>query len=106
MSPVYLMVREAILRKQVIVATYKGHKRLMCPHVIGRGKGGRPQALFYQFGGTSESGLGPPGSPQNWRCLPIDGLSEVSVTDGDWHTCTRHTREQTCVNVVDVEVSN
>src|SRR5262249_33922766 len=30
---------------------------------------GQPRALCYQYGGESESGLGPIGSPDNWRCV-------------------------------------
>lgn len=67
MSSVYDIVRNAIATKQIIVATYQGHMREMCPHVIGR-KNGREQALFYQFGGTSSSGPIVADSPKNWRC--------------------------------------
>jgi hypothetical protein len=55
MSNTYNAIRNAIANKQQVVATYKGHVREMCPHVIGT-KNGREQALFYQFGGTSSSG--------------------------------------------------
>lgn len=51
----YALIREAIQRKQQVLATYDGHAREMCPHVLGT-KDGRRQALFYQFGGTSSSG--------------------------------------------------
>jgi len=103
MDPVYLMIREAVLNKQVVVATYKRRRRMMCPHVLGM-TNGVPHALFYQFGGESESGLGAPGSSANWRCVLVNDLRDVQVIDGDWHTCTRHTRRQTCVRVIDVEV--
>ena len=101
-ADVYSLVRQAILDKQQVVATYRGHRREMCPHVIGT-KTGRMQALFYQFGGTSNSGLGPAGSGDNWRCIPIARLSDVSVRPGPWHTAPTHSQEQTCVDVIDVE---
>jgi hypothetical protein len=96
----YSIVRQAILDKDQIVATYQGHRRELCPHVIGT-KGGRRQALFFQFGGSSSSGL-PPGG--EWRCMPIDGLGDVTSRSGQWHTGA-HTRPQTCVDDVDVEVT-
>ena len=99
---VYSLIRQAILDKQQVVATYQGHHRELCPHVIGT-KTGRMQALFYQFGGSSNSGLGPAGSGENWRCIPIDGLSDVSVKRGTWHTAPNHSRGQTCADVIDVE---
>ena len=55
-SNTYEIVRKAIIEKKQIVAEYQGHKREMCPHVIGK-KYGENQALFYQFGGTSSSGI-------------------------------------------------
>lgn len=77
----YQMIREAIIEKKQVMATYHEHPREMCPHVIGW-RGGRAQALFYQFAGTSSSGLGPDGSPGNWRCLFLDELSDVQIRDG------------------------
>lgn len=101
---VYQMVRQAIIDKKQVIATYHGHPREMCPHVIGW-KGGRAQALFYQFAGASSSGLGPDGSPGNWRCLFLDELSNVTVRTGAWHTAPNHSRPQTCVDDIDVEVT-
>lgn len=102
MDSTYTLIREAILRKQQVVAVYGGHRREMCPHVLGT-KGGRPQALFYQFGGDSSSGPVLPGSPDNWRCLALEGLSQVSARAGPWHTGPGHSRPQHCVGEVDVE---
>lgn len=100
MSDAYSVVRQAILDKDQIVATYHGHRREMCPHVIGT-KDGRRQALFFQFAGASSSGL-PPGG--EWRCIPIEGLSNVVSQSGEWHSGGHHTQPQTCVELVDVEV--
>ena len=49
---IYDLVRQAVLNKDIVVATYQGHRREMCPHVLGT-KDRRRQGLFYQFGGTS-----------------------------------------------------
>lgn len=100
MSDVYSLVRQAIVDKEQIIATYKGHVREMCPHVIGM-KNGRPQALFFQFGGTSSSGLPPDGE---WRCIPIEGLDRVVSQAGEWHSAPNHSQPQTCVDIIDVEV--
>jgi hypothetical protein len=101
----YALVREAIRKKQIIIATYGGHAREMCPHALGLStRTGRTMALLYQFGGTSERSLGPDGSARNWRCLPVDDLSHVSTRDGKWHTGQRPKGRQTCIDVVDAEV--
>jgi hypothetical protein len=97
----YELVWKAIIEKSQIVAVYDGHRREMCPHVIGLNKQGEPQALAFQFAGGSSKGL-PPGG--QWRCLKIDKLSDVTVRAGDWHTGTDHKRPQTCVDEIDVEV--
>ncbi len=103
LSSNYSLVRQAIIDKAQVIAVYKGHRREMSPHVIGR-KGTREQALFCQFGGTSESaGLVTADSPK-WRCVFIDELSDVSVRSGQWYTIDMHSQAQTCVDLVDVEI--
>jgi hypothetical protein len=101
----YEIVKQAIIQKQQILATYQGHNREMCPHVIGT-KDGRQQALFYQFGGTSSSGPVTSIGPNNWRCIPISGLTNVSARTGPWYTFGDHSKPQTCVDHVDVEVAH
>ncbi len=110
----YAIIRQAIIDKEQVLATYHGYPREMCPHVIGwkRAKdrygnlGPRQEnALFYQFGGRSESGLKPDGSPENWRCIHLDELQNVTTREGAWHTAPNHSRPQSCVDEIDVEVS-
>lgn len=102
--PAYDVIKQAILAKRNISATYQGHPREMSPHAIGL-KNGHQNALFYQFGGTSKSGLQPVGSPKNWRCLPIDELENVTSIGGQWHTGPNHSQAQTCIDVIDAEVT-
>ncbi len=101
----YTLIREAIEKRQQVLATYRGFEREMCPHAIGVSRRHERQALFYQFGGGSASGIGPPGSPDNWRCILIDEMHHISVRDGAWHTAPDHTRLNTCTfNQLDLEV--
>jgi hypothetical protein len=100
MPTAYEIVRQAIIDKRQIIADYNGCRREMCPHSIGT-KNGRPQALFFQFAGDSNSGLPPDGE---WRCIPIDGLSNVIARNGAWHTGINHSRPQSCVGDIDEEV--
>jgi hypothetical protein len=99
------IIRDAIVNHKIVTATYRNRIREMCPHVLGT-KRGRPQALFYQFAGESSSGLKPDGDPENWRCMFLDTLSNVNSRDakGEWHTAPNHSRPQTCVDQIDVEV--
>jgi len=95
----YELIRQAMLERQQVEAVYDGHRRRLCPHVIGTAKG-EQRALFFQFAGTSSRGL-PPGG--DWRCLSLARLSEVVVRDGSWHS-RPHSRPQHCVEQVDLEI--
>lgn len=103
---IYAMIREAIFNKDMVIASYHGYVREMCPHVIGKKKG-HAQALLYQFAGGSSSGLEPNGSPANWRCLRIDELSDVSIKKSaeKWHTAANYSAAmQKCVDEIELKV--
>lgn len=104
-SATYNLIRQAIVAKRCIQATYDGYNRLLSPHTLGYAKTGGEQTLCYQYGGGSKSGLMPDGHPKNWRCVPLEGLTNVSLVDGPWHTAPNHSRSQTCVAEIDVEVA-
>jgi hypothetical protein len=100
---IYELIRDAILNKKQIIATYNGFVRQMCPHTLGH-KHGRPHALFYQFAGGSSQGLDPTNPTANWRCLLVDELSGVLTCEGPWYTAPNYSRPQTCVDEIEVEV--
>lgn len=101
-SATYQIVREAIQNKRQIVGNYDGYVREMCPHCIGKSKDGGEQALFFQFAGGSKTGL-PPGG--QWRCFDLSRLQNVAAREGQWYSGPAHTRPQTCVKQVDVEIA-
>ena len=102
----YAVVKQAIGNKQPISAIYNNKLRLFCPHVLGHSKKGALQSLCYQFGGESSSRpIEPDGSSANWRCVELSKLSNVQIIDGPWHTAPVHTRPQTCVSQIDIEVT-
>jgi len=104
-SSTYLQIRTAVKNKQQMIATYGGHYREMCPHAIGLGPLGNEQVLVYQFAGMSSKGdvLSLP-DQDRWRCLPIDGLNELEIRDGEWHTSDNHSAMNTCIQQIDLEV--
>jgi hypothetical protein len=104
-SAVYQLIRQAIIEKKCMEASYKGFLRMMCPHTLGANKNGEEQALFYQYGGESSKGLEAPGSPRNWRCLRVEELSSLKIIAGTWQGGTNHSKPQTCVDQIDVEVA-
>jgi len=99
----YDLLKQAISKKQQVVATYNGYRREMCPHALGK-KNGKEHCLFYQFAGESSSNPIIPGSEKNWRCMPVNGLFDVSLREGEWHTASNHSRPQTCIDDIDVEI--
>ena len=59
-------VKRAIQEKCLLEFTYKGHKRVIEPHVLGV-KDGAVQVLGYQVDGTSQSGTVP-----DWRRFDLN----------------------------------
>lgn len=100
MTDDYNTIRTAILALKPIAFDYKGHRRLACPHVLGT-KNGLEKLLTYQYGGGSSSGL-PPGG--EWRCLFLSDARNVEIIEGEWHSGANHSRPQTCVDEIDVQV--
>lgn len=101
-SAAYAIVRDAIQHKLQVIAIYKGYRREMCPHLIGRSKTGLEQALFYQFGGQSSQALQPDGHPRNWRCISLAELSDISTRQGTWHSAPNQSMPQNCVTEIDL----
>lgn len=98
----YATLTQAIQEKLSVSAMYHGFLREMCPHVLGTSRKGEAQCLFFQFAGGSSKGLQPEGE---WRCIPIGNLQIERVYPGPWHTGDDHSRPQTCVAFVDVEIA-
>jgi hypothetical protein len=103
---IYKLVRTAVANKKPIEAVYQGRPRLFCPHRLGRNREGELRALCYQYGGQSQSGLRPAGSPANWRCVALEKLSRVKLVDGAWRTAPNHSRPASCVTETDIDVED
>lgn len=103
---VYRLIRTAVLRRHPIRAVYDGHDRWFCPHRVGWNREGRIRVLCYQYGGESNSGLQPAGSPENWRCIALEKLGAVELLEDEWRTAPNHFRPQTCVAEVDVDAED
>jgi len=102
----YRLIWTAIANKQPISAIYKELPRLFCPHRLGRNRLGQPRVLCYQYGGESESGLGPIGSSENWRCVVFEKLRRVELLNDFWRTAPNHSRPATCVVEADIDAED
>jgi hypothetical protein len=103
---IYRLVWAAVANKRAIEARYHGRLRLFCPHRLGRNKAGKPRVLCYQYGGDSESGLEPEGSPANWRCVALEKLSKVKLLEDVWRTAPNHSRPASCVIQADIDAED
>ena len=103
---IYRLVWTAVANRQPIEADYQGRHRLFCPHRLGRNRDGQLRVLCYQYGGDSRSGLRPPGSPANWRCVALEKLSKVKLAEGAWRTAPNHSRPTSCVMDADIDTEN
>ena len=103
---IYQLVWTAVASKRPIEARYHARPRLFCPHRLGRNKEGQLRVLCYQYGGESESGLQPPGSLANWRCVALEKLSQVRLLEGRWRTAPNHSRPASCVVDPDIDAEH
>jgi hypothetical protein len=100
---VYRLIWTAVEHRCPIAAVYKDRHRLFCPHRLGRNRQGQSRVLCYQYGGESESGLQPAGSPDNWRCIAVEKLSTVELLEGSWRTAPNHSRPASCIVDADID---
>jgi hypothetical protein len=74
--------------------------------VWGGNSKGELRVLCYQYGGESESGLGPPGSAANWRCIVLRELRKVELLHEPWRTAPNHSRPASCIVDVDIDADD
>jgi hypothetical protein len=103
---IYRLVWTAVAAKQPISALYKGLPLLFCPHRLGRNRAKQLRVLCYQYGGESESGLAPMGSPENWRCVALEKLRKVELLYGSWQTAPNHSRPASCIVQADIDTED
>ena len=98
----YDLIYKAISNKMSITCFYNGYLRKMTPHVLGTKNGGI-NALFLQYDGGSSKGLGTDLS-KNWRCIPINDITDMQINNDGFYTANNHSKAQSCVELVDVEI--
>ena len=81
-------------------AVYNRLPRLLTPHLLGS-RNGELRVFSYQYGGKTKSGLHPPGSPNNFRCMRVRDLQDIAVLDDRWYTGDGSGNRQTCLDRID-----
>jgi hypothetical protein len=96
-----MLFARAMAEQKQVVCTYDGHRRELCPVILGHSRG-QEKALTFQIGGESSKGLPPDGE---WRCLVLAKVRDARLSDGPWRSGDSHTQPQGCVEIVDLDVN-
>ncbi len=97
---ILILITTAIALKKPVAAVYENRPRSLCPHILGWNKDRDLRVLCYQYAGASSTGLGPKGSPANWRCLAVAKLSAIQLLSEPWQSGEQHSRTQSCIEHV------
>jgi hypothetical protein len=97
-STPYALMRQALVDRKRVSLWFDGDPREICPHSIGT-RDGEPRVLGWQFGGISSRRL------PDWRCMPIGKISDIRIMPGSWVTGGSHSRKQSCITHVDIDVT-
>jgi hypothetical protein len=97
-SHTYRLFAHAMVSRRQVLCTYNDHHREICPIILGQTEG-EEMALVYQFGGQTESRL------PEWKCFRLADVSDVRLCEGEWVNGSRHSRRQSCVKDVEIDVN-
>lgn len=100
-SRTYRLFAHAMMSRRQVLCTYSHRYREVCPIILGQ-TNGEETALVYQFAGQSESRLPAGGA---WKCFRLAEVGDVQLREGDWVTGSGHTRRQSCVADVELDVN-
>jgi hypothetical protein len=101
-SAIYELLLGAMRERKPVSLVYQGHRREVCPILLGR-TGLEEKSLVFQFGGdTSEGRIGPPGA---WKCLRLKDVRDVVLREGPWRAGDGHSAAQSCMKMVEYDVN-
>ena len=103
-SSAYQKIYDAITNKESFSCTYDGYLREFSPHALGLSKNGDLAALCYQYDGFSSSGKVIPNSIKNWKCIKLEKVKNCEANSDGFHSASNHSRRQTCVHVIHIEI--
>ena len=101
-SAAYELFLRAMREKRQIVCIYQGHRREICPILLGR-TGLEEKSLAFQFAGATSDGPIP--APGEWKCFKLKNVRDVVLRDGPWRSGEKHSTGQTCMKMVEYDVN-
>jgi len=101
-SLTFRLFHRAIIERRQVTFTYDGHRREVCPYILGWDRNKAERVLVFQFAGGSSKRL-PPGG--DWKCLALAKIRGAATRDGPWHGDAAHRTTQSCVEDVYIDVN-
>lgn len=96
----YSIVRQAIVNRYCLTATYKNHELKFSPYALGRSASGDLSVMALQYEGLSSNVALAVGE---WRCFRINALTDLRKNNDHWRVAPDRSRPMTCVARVDVQ---
>ena len=100
-SAAHALFLEAMRTARPVACTYQGHRREICPVMLGR-TGLEEKALVFQFGGTTSKG---PIRKPDWKCFKLDEVRDAVLIEGRWRSGSDHSEAQHCMKMVEYDVN-
>ena len=100
-SAVHAVLLLAMREQRPVACTYQGHRREICPVMLGR-TGLDEKALVFQFGGTTSKG---PIREPDWKCFKLDEVRDAVLIEGHWRSGNEHSEAQHCMKMVEYDVN-
>ena len=100
-SRVHAILLRAMREQRPVACTYQGHRREICPVMLGS-TGLEEKALVFQFGGTTSKG---PIRKPDWKCFKLDEVRDAVLIEGRWRSGSDHSEAQHCMKMVEYDVN-
>ena len=100
-SATHALLLKAMREERPVACTYQGHRREICPVMLGR-DGLTEKALVYQFGGATSRG---PVTKPDWKCFKLNEVEDGHLIDGRWHSGSQHSEAQHCMKMVEYDIN-
>ena len=101
--PAWAVLATALAQCRPVHACYHGRDRLLCPHVLGWGNG-RAMVLCYQAAGSTSDRALPPDPRHRWRCMFVDELEHVVITNEPWQTAENYKGYSNSIDRIELRV--
>lgn len=101
--PAWALLEKAITERKSVRVTYHGHRRVLCPHLLGW-HNDRAKLLSYQASGTTSTGALTSDHRHRWRAMFVDEIEDPAITDQPWQTAPNYTPHVIGIDSIELAV--